>query len=152
MIGRATLPNGTVLTYKVATPRKRKPVYSHPKQLCMGARILDEIERRGGMTAMQIRKQLYEWGQPNMGAPFDAKLHRGWWSSPLYGGNRNKHGPGLLKHFCAKQGKRWVRNSVPHDDRPFLMLARLVSKNPWQAQPVYDMNTGAYVIQAVFNP
>ncbi len=142
-----TLADGTVIPYSVNEPRKRKPKYSHPKPLCLGARILDEIERRGGMTTTQIKKQLFEWGNPGLTYSND---FRGWWSSPLYGGMYSKHGDGLLKTFCAKQGKRWVRNSVPHDDHPFAKISK--KKNPWKATPVFDMNTGSYIIQAVFNP
>ena len=144
-----TLADGTVIPYTVKKPRKRRAVYNHPRQLCMGARILDEIERRGGMTSTQIKKQLFEWSNPGMTYSHEM---RGWWSSPLYGGTYSDHGDGLLKTFCTKQGKRWMRNSVPHNDHPFAITRASKRKNPWQAQPVFDPNTNAYIIQAVFNP
>jgi hypothetical protein len=113
----------------VPRKRKRRERFSHPKRQCLGARILDEIERRGGMTALQIRKQLFEWSYPDQ--TYD-RAKRGWWSSPLYGGVRSKHGRGLLRTFCVKNGRRWVRNSRPHDDRPFVVIST-VSKSKWHS-------------------
>ncbi len=126
--------------------RKRRQKYSHPKQLSLSVRILDLIEERGGMTAGQIKKQLYEWG--NHGAPYDPKLHRGWWSTQLYGTGH----PGLLNHFCEKVGRKWVRNAVPHGGAPWAILKY---KNPWQQVPAYNMNamglSGNMIVMA-YNP
>lgn len=89
-----------------------------------GVRILDLIESKGstGMTTTQIKKALYEMAYPDRN-DWDAKKCRGWWSDPLYGGMHSKHGMGLLKFYCQKSGKRWVRKTnTPHDSRPWLTM------------------------------
>lgn len=121
-------PSGRMLYYTKPVKRAhtRRPVYSHPKQESFSVRILNLIEQRGGMTAGQIKRQLFEWAHPDL--VFDKKTNRGWWSTQLYG-----H-PGLLNHFCKKQGMRWVRNAVPHLDRPWAILKPM--KSAWQTSYV----------------
>lgn len=95
-----------------------------PKQ-SLGVRILDLIESKGsvGMTTTQIKKALYEMAYPDRN-DWDAKKYRGWWSDPLYGGMHSKHGIGLLKFFCKKSGKRWVRNTtMSHGGKPWVAMS-----------------------------
>jgi hypothetical protein len=107
-------------------------------------RVLDLIESKGvaGMTSTQIKKALYEMAYPDRN-DWDAKRYRGWWSDPLYGGMHSKHGMGLLKFFCEKSGKRWVRKkNVSHDHHPWLTM-RIAGK--WKAS--YSTQTGQYIMQ-----
>jgi len=119
---------------------------SKPKSDGLGVRILDLIESKGpvGMTATQIKKALYEMAYPDRN-DWDAKRYRGWWSDPLYGGGsmHSRHGAGLLKFYCTKSGKRWVRKAnVSHDYHPWLTM-RLAGR--WNTS--YNAGTGFIVAQ-----
>lgn len=105
--------------------RQRRRKYNHPKRQGKAVRILNLIEERGGMTVSQIQRTLWEWAYP--GKEFDRKIHRGFWGTNLYG---SRGRPGLLHKFCTKQGRRWVRNSEPHNDKPF----QRKPKGQWSAQ------------------
>ena len=107
---------------KTAKTRNRRERYNHPKKQVLAARILDTIEERGGMTSTQIKKQLFLWAYPDQ--TFDPKRHRGWWSDPLYGGMYSSWGPGLLKTFCDKVGRKWVRNKLDHEGHPWRVIMR----------------------------
>jgi hypothetical protein len=128
--------------------RQRKPRarYNHPKKQSMAARILDEIERSGGMTTTQIRKTLFSWAYPDQ--VFDKKKNRGWWSVPLHGGMHSSWGDGLLKTFCRKQGKKWVRNEVDHEGHPWRVIDRKRRPNKgntWTSSPYGNHIVMTYV-------
>lgn len=137
-------PSGQTLyvSRPVKRTRNRRLKYSHPKQESLSVRILNLIEQRGGMTAGQIKKQLFEWAKPHL--VFDKKKNRGWWSTQLYGTGH----AGLLNHFCERVGRKWVRNSVPHNDAPWKILKH---RSPWQRVPVYT-HSGAQAYAFAFNP
>jgi hypothetical protein len=119
-------------------------VVKKPEKEGLGVRILDLIESKGaaGMTATQIKKALYEMAYPDRN-DWDAKRYRGWWSDPLYGGMHSKHGDGLLKFYCTKSGKRWVRKpNVSHDYHPWLTM-RVAGR--WKTS--YNTNTGFIMAQ-----
>jgi hypothetical protein len=123
-------------------PRNRRRVYSHPKQASLAVRILDLIEATpGGMTFTQIQGTLFRWSNPDLTYSRD---HRGWWCTTLYGGMY--YGPGLLKTFCEKKGKRWVRNKVSHDDLPWKVMK---PQSQWKAQTMYNTNAVGQAYQYV---
>lgn len=125
--------------------RDRRQKYLHPKQQSMTVRILDLIQERGGMTGGQIKRQLWEWSHP--GQTYDKRVTacRNWWNTNLYGNYRHK---GLLHFYCDKQGGRWVRNSVPHEDQPWKVLRKQSagSWSQWSTMP----SGGQYIM--TFNP
>ncbi len=129
------LPHVVVPRPPVKRTRLRRLKYSHPKQESLSVRILDLIEQRGGMTAGQIKKQLFEWANPNL--VFDKKKNRGWWSTQLYGTGH----AGLLNHFCERVGRKWVRNNVDHGYAPWKILKY---KSPWKHTASWNANGPVY--------
>lgn len=105
-------------------PKEKRPrgpkKYLHPKQESMAVRILDMIEKTGGMTPNKIKRQLFQWSRRGRnGDEYCPRL--GWWSTNLYD-SRKHHG--LLPFFCTKNGDKWVRNNVPHCDKPFSLTRK----------------------------
>lgn len=101
------------------TAKMRKMPELKPRPNGHAVRILDMIEERGGMTAGQIQRELWRMSYPDQ--PFTHK-NRGWWCTKLYGSFHS--GTGLLKFYCEKQGKRWVRKAdVPHNGHPFQTMS-----------------------------
>lgn len=141
-----------VLVYQPPAKRKktqRRQKYNHPKRQSLAVRLLDEIERRGGMTTLQMRKLIWSWSYPDI--PYDPKKGRSRWNTNFYGTGPTGRRPGLLHFFCKKDGGyrgKWVRNSVPHEDHPYLVMTRAnKAANAWK---VNYATGGQYIM--TYNP
>jgi hypothetical protein len=112
-IARLKAENDARMRAREKARRSPRGRYLHPKPRSLVVRLLDEIERRGGMTPGQMAKFIWELSNPDVA--YDPKLGRSRWGTDLYG-------RGLLRFYCQKVGRKWVRNSVPHNEQPWKTL------------------------------
>lgn len=105
------------------SPRGR---YLHPKPKSLVVRLLDLIEERGGMTTGQMSEQLWNWSHPDIA--YDKTKGRSRWGTHLYGSES------LLRFYCKKVGRKWVRNAVDHEGQPWRVLRAKVRQRRKQYQ------------------
>lgn len=121
LIAQKNAENAAIRKAKMRAKRQRSPRgrYLHPKQQSIVVRLLDEIEARGGMRIKEIEKFL--WEASYLDIPFDPKKGHGRWGTNLYGSGPSG---GLLRTFCKKDGKKWVRNGKAHEGQPWKVRRR----------------------------
>lgn len=96
---------------------RKNPSYS--------VRILDLIASKPeGMRFTEMQRALWEMSHP--GQPF-TRAQRCWWCGPLAGA-QSYHGIGLLRMYCTKIGRQYVRNAVPHDGKPWSRIDKSQAK------------------------
>lgn len=95
----------------------------------VAVQVLDFISASGSHGRRFTEIQKFAWNAANPGAPYPKNI-RAWWCTNLTGYCGHK---GLLDIFAWRNAqRRWVRNSVHHNGRPFSKKHKMNFCNvPW---------------------